>query len=412
MSSEVKRTQCVLRVSQPKWKSALRQMLNVTPVMLAASVAGMLFAMTQAASAQTESVIYSFQGTPDGASSLAPLVADASGNFYGTTGGGGTSNCGTVFKLTPAGVETVLYSFTCGADGAYPIYGGLVLDKAGNMYGTTVNGGAGYGVVYQLTPAGIETPLHTFTGGTDGALPYAGVILDKAGNLYGTTVYGGASGNGTVYKIAPGGSETVLHSFAGGSSDGCYPYGGVIFGPKKTLYGTTSQCSASGQGTVYKLSSNGVETTLHSFAADGKDGNGPYAGVVLDKAHNIYGTTGWGGTNGVGTVYELTSTGVELILHNFADDGIDGDYPLGTGVVLDKLGNIFGTTPNGGGYNGYGVVYKIDPSGTEIILHSFSGSPNDGGGPAGLLRGKKNTFYGATGSGGSTNNGVVFKVTY
>ena len=414
MSSEVTGGKGDSSVSQPKRNLFLHKTFNLAIFASAAAFAALLLINAPSALAvSNESVIYSFQAQPDAEEPYAPLVGDAKGNLYGTTYVGGTSNCGTVFKVTPAGVETVLYSFSCGADGAYPYFAGVVLDKAGNLYGTTTYGGLGYGVVYQLSPSGVETPLYTFQDGADGGYPFAGVVLDKVGNIYGTTSGGGASGDGTVFKVTPTGTESVIYNFTGGN-DGCVPYGsGVIFGPKKTLYGTTSSCGANGYGTVYKVTLSGKETILHSFNYDGTDGAYPYAGVVLDKAGNVYGTTYTGGANFLGTVYEVSSKGVETILHSFNSDGTDGYYPLGAGVVRDKLGNLFGTTSSGGIYGGGGVVFEITSSGSYSLVHSFGGPSPDGASPeAGLWLGKSNTLYGTTIGGGAIGYGAVFKVTY
>jgi uncharacterized repeat protein (TIGR03803 family) len=210
-----------------------------------------------------------------------------------------------VFKVDPTGTETVLYSFTGGADGGQPS-GGVIRDRAGNLYGTTIRGGAlGFGVVFKLDTAGTETVLHNFGGApADGASPYAGVILDSAGNLYGTTQLGGASGYGVVYKLNKAGKETVLHSFAGCPIDGEYPKAGVIRDPAGNLYGTTYHGGTSpGSGVVFRLDSTGTETVLFSF--NGGDGSEPKGGVIRNSAGNLYGTTSYGGTSNPGVVFEI-----------------------------------------------------------------------------------------------------------
>jgi len=361
---------------------------------------------------QTESVLHNFvaNGT-DGYAPHEGLAVDKKGNFYGTTYEGGASNYGTVFKVTPKGAETVLYSFAGGPDGAYPYFSGaLVLDTAGNLYGTTWAGGAnGYGTVFKLTPAGVETVLHSFAyDGTDGDYPHAGLVLDKTGNLYGSTYYGGANGFGTVFKVTPAGTETVLYSFKGGT-DGCYPYNaGLVIGKKAALYGTTSGCGASGAGTVFKVTPTGTETVLHSFANNGTDGVHPYAGLVLEKTTgNFYGTTHDGGASNNGTVFMVTPTGTETVLHSFVNDGADGLNPY-AGLILDKTGNLYGTTYSGGASNN-GTVFELTPSGTEIVLHSFGVDPDGALPTASLVLGKKGILYGTTTAGG-TNYGTVFKV--
>jgi uncharacterized repeat protein (TIGR03803 family) len=228
---------------------------------------------------------------------VAGVILDSAGNVYGTTTEGGASGFGVVFKVDATGKETVLYSFTGGADGGSP-YTGVILDPAGNLYGTTGSGGTGNnGVLFKLSTTGEETVRHNF------AWPPSGVIFDAAGNLDGTTQAGGASGLGIVFKVDTTGQETVLHSFTGSLLDGASPIGGVILDHAGNLYGTTSGGGASNLGTVYMLDSTGEETVLYSFA-ETPDGNFPKAGVVRDPARNLYGTTFFGGPN-QGTVFKL-----------------------------------------------------------------------------------------------------------
>ena len=277
--------------------------ITISRTMAALAVLSALSLITfQPAQAQTESVLYSFGSqSGDGYFSYSTLVRDKKDNLYGTTWEGGVNNTGTVFRLTPSGTETVLHSFcTTGfpcADGAYPT-SGVNFDAAGNIYGTTTAGGTyGYGTVYQISASGTESLIYSFTGGADGARPYAGLVSDKAGNLYGTATGGGANGSGTVFQLTPSGTLTVLHTFAG--ADGNDPNGGVILDPKGNLYGTTTAGGAHGYGTVYKLSPAGTETVLYSFTG-GADGGVPARGLVLKKGY-LYGTT----TNGYGTVFKV-----------------------------------------------------------------------------------------------------------
>ena len=236
----------------------------------------------------TESVFYSFASMP-----WAGLIQGSDGNFYGTTASGGTSGRGTVFKLTPSGTETVLYSFPAGSSEPYC---GLIQGSDGNFYGTTgANGTSDDGTVFKITPSGTETVLHAFAKtGTDGQIPYAGLIQGSDGNFYGTTYFGGANGFGTVFKVTPSGTETVLYSFAGGS-DGEHPYAGVIQGSDGNFYGTTYQGGASGYGTVFKLTPSGTETVLYSFAGGSSDGANPEAGLIQGSDGNFYGNTYQGG---------------------------------------------------------------------------------------------------------------------
>jgi uncharacterized repeat protein (TIGR03803 family) len=212
-----------------------------------------------------------------------------------------------VYKLNVAGQETVLHSFTFGADGGYAS-GGVIRDSAGNLYGTASSGGtAGWGVVYKLNAAGQETVLYSFTGGADGGYPKSGVIFDPAGNLYGTTYFGGTSNAGVVYKLAPSGQETVLCNFTGYTgANGGYPYTGVIRDSAGNLYGATPYGGSAGNGVVYELDPAGNETVLYTFTG-GADGGEPFEGsLVRDSAGNLYGTTQFGGKNSGGVVFELT----------------------------------------------------------------------------------------------------------
>jgi uncharacterized repeat protein (TIGR03803 family) len=313
----------------------------------------------------TFTTVYSFSGEPDGAFPYAGVVMDSKGNLYGTTSEGGVvPECGTVFKVTPSGTETVLHSFTGGIEPCY-MRGGVVLDSKGNLYGTAYpSGTSSAGSVFELTSSGTFTTLYSFSG-ADGNVPNPGVALDKSGNVYGTTEVGGASGFGTVFKVTPSGKETVLHSFTPNGEDGFYPEAGVILDSKDNIYGTTYSGGAIGVGTVFEVTASGTETILHSFTG-GADGINPEANLVIDRKGNLYGTTVSGGSVDLGTVFELTPKGVETVLHSFADNGTDGYYPAAAGVAIDKSGNLYGTTASGGNgtkcaTSGCGVVYKIIP---------------------------------------------------
>ena len=198
-----------------------------------------------------ETVLHSFAGNPtDGRYSIAGLVRDVEGNLYGTTELGGSFNDGTVFKFDTSGKESVLFSFTGMASGAYP-FGGVVLDSKGNLYGTTAYGANGFGVVFKLDALGRETVLYSFTGGTNGVYPSAGLVRDSKGNLYGTTEFGGTDGPGAIFRVSTGGKETVLHSFTG--SDGADILNGLVRDADGNLYGTATEGGAHGQGTLFKL---------------------------------------------------------------------------------------------------------------------------------------------------------------
>jgi uncharacterized repeat protein (TIGR03803 family) len=303
------------------------------------------------------------------------VICKSAGHVYGTTVNGGPANAGVVFRLEGQD-ETVLYSFTGGADGNLPA-AGVIQDPAGNLYGTTFAGGAfGSGVVFKLDPSGHETVLYSFTGGRDGGMPgLAGVVQDSAGNLYGTTFTGGAFDSGVVYKVDQSGHETVLYTFTGGV-DGGSPQGGVILDSAGNLYGTAAGGGAFGSGVVFKLDADGHETILYSFTGSGGDGAGPVAGVIQDPAGNLYGTTFIGGLfpeicpAGCGVVYKVDPSGRETVLHAFTG-GIDGSLPE-AGVIRDATGHLYGTTTVGGAF-GAGVVYKIIPGGAidNIFLPSL-----------------------------------------
>ena len=337
----------------------------------------------------------------------APLVQGADGNFYGTTFQGGAAGAGTVFQLTPAGSLTVLYSFTGGPDGAYP-YAGLVQGADGNFYGTTSQGGdANAGTVFQVTPAGTLTTLHTFTGTTDGASPYASLIASADGNFYGTTSAGGAAGAGTVFQLTPSGSLTVLYAFTG-ADDGGDPYAGVIAGADGNFYGTTNQGGSAGAGTVFQLTPAGALTVLHAFTG-GADGAYPYGAVIQTPDGSLYGTTSQGGVNSGGVVFQLTPDGTLTALHTFAGGPTDGAYPLGT-LILATDGNLYGTTLFGGAVDA-GTVFQLTPAGAMTILQSFTGG-NDGAYPyAGVIQASDGRFYGTNAYGGAAGGGVAFRLS-
>jgi uncharacterized repeat protein (TIGR03803 family) len=361
-------------------------------------------AAAQAVLAQTYTVLYSFSG-PDGAYPQAGLIRDSAGNLYGTTSQGGTSNAGAVFQLDPTGTETVLYSFTGGADGGSPA-AAVIRDVAGNLYGTTQIGGASMlGTVFKLDPTSTESVLHSFKIKKDGTSPSANLLQDSAGNLFGTTSHGGSSNRGTIFKLDNTGKETLLHSFKG--ADGANPVAPLILDSVGNLYGTTYG-SGSTWGNVFKIDpTTRVLTVLHKFTGK-NDGGSSRAGLLLDAAGNLYGTTVYGGTSRAGTVFKIDSSGNETVLHSFTG-GADGGDPA-AGVIMDSSGNLYGTTYYGGAF-GYGTVFKLDPAGNETVLHSFSGGTDGLGSVANLVRDSSGNLYGTTLYGGNLNFGVVFKLT-
>jgi uncharacterized repeat protein (TIGR03803 family) len=275
-----------------------------------------------------ETVLYSFTGESDGSNPVAGLIADSAGNFYGTTQYGGTANSGVLYELEANGSLTVLYHFTGGNDGGNP-QAGVIRDAAGNLYGTTSAGGvADRGVVFKLDIYGKETVLHAFAGLSDGENPGAGVIADPAGNLYGTTENGGSANLGVVYRVSASGSEVVLHAFSG--PDGANPHAGVIRDSAGNLYGTTANGGTASWGVVYKIAASLKETVLYSFLG-AADGANPNAGVIADAAGNLYGTASGGGIAEAGVTYKLDLAGNETVLHSFTR-GTDGEGPY-AGVI-------------------------------------------------------------------------------
>jgi uncharacterized repeat protein (TIGR03803 family) len=378
------------------------------------------------AQAQTYQVLYSFTGGSDGETPVAALVRDSAGDLYGTSFYGGTSDMGTVFKVDASGKESVLYSFAGVKDGANP-FAGLVRDDTGNLYGTTEYGGTfNNGTVFVLSTSGTETVLYSFTGGADGSQPLAGLVRDSAGNLYGTTVQGGNmagscaanAGCGTVFRVNPTGKETVLHSFTY-APDGAAPYAGsLIRDASGNLYGTTYDGGAarSRSGTVFKVGRSGAEKVLYCFVG-GAEGYYPTAGLVRDSAGNLYGSTSGGGDlgcnngSGCGTVFKLDTTGTETVLYSFIGGTQGYNVSLAFGLVRDRAGNLYGTTEEGGnlscnGGYGCGTVFKLDPAGNETILHSFSGGTDGAAPQAGLIMDSSGTLYGTTAQGGSIGCGA------
>jgi len=379
------------------------------------------------APAQTLTTLYSFCAQPDcvdGDTPFAPLVQATDGNFYGTTFEGGTYNAGTVFKVTPSGTLTTLHTFcsqpNC-TDGYEP-FGGLVQATDGNFYGTTEGSGVNvYGTVFRITPSGALTTLHTFEGSpADGAVPSATLVQAADGSLYGTTQGGGANQNciegcGTVFKITSSGTLTTLYSFCSQANcaDGGQPLAGLVQATDGSFYGTTTLGGARNDGTVFKITSSGTLTMLHSFCSQTNcaDGNSSDTGLVQGTDGNLYGVAVLGGANNVGTVFKITPTGSLTTLYNF--DGIHGATPQGS-LVQATDGNFYATT-QAGGANGAGTVYKITPSGTLTTLYSFCSQPKcvDGNLPfAGLVQATDGSLYGTTlGGGVNSGDGTVFSLT-
>jgi uncharacterized repeat protein (TIGR03803 family) len=354
--------------------------------------------------------LYSFSGD-DGASPPEGLVQGSDGNFYGTTQYGGTNGLGTVFRISTNGALTSLYSFTGTNDGANPT-AGLLQGRDGYFYGTTYYGGTNNsGTVFKISTNGALTSLYSFTHGTDGEYPFLGLVQGSDGNFYGTTSGGGSTGGeypfspGTVFKIGSNGVLTTLYSFTGGN-DGANPYAVLVQGSDGNFYGTTEYGGTNGVGTVFKMSANGALTSLYSFTGT-NDGANPVRGLVQGSDGNFYGTTQNGGTNGWGTVFKITTNGAVTTLYSFAG-GNDGANPEAV-LVQGSDGNLYGTTQNGG-TNGWGTVFKITTNGALTSLYSFTGG-NDGAYPHGLVQGNDGNFYGMTVDGGLGGVGTVLRLT-
>lgn len=415
-----------------------------------------------------EKILYRFRGGTDGALPSG-LVADKQGNLYGTTNEGGLESgpcqaddgCGTVFELKPpsepggAWTESVIYDF---GPFAHPL-AGVILDAAGNLYGTAPYAGTSdNGLVFELKPPPTaegpwsETTLYSFAGGEDGSTPVASLVFDSKGNLYGTTEFGGGgpcmvfqqgTGCGTVFELTrpaiPDGPwlESVIYSFAPFND---YPMAALIFDSHGNLYGTTAGDQSASFGSVFELvppappGGTWNETTLYLFGQSRHDGITPYSGVIFDTRGNLYGTTNQGGNRGAecstgcGTVFELAPSGggwTENILYSFSD-GTDGAYPY-AGVIADDVGNLYGTTFYGGTPSGYcgeiggcGTIFLLRPPShggawMEVVLYRFLAG-TDGEGPQASLTPAKQSLLGTTTHGGGTcafpfTCGTVFELT-
>ncbi len=370
-----------------------------------------------------EEVIYNFKGGSDGCYPTGGLLFDSSGDLFGTTTCGGEFGAGTVFELKPNGTggyaESILYSFTGYSDGSSP-GGGLIMDSSGNLYGTTEGSFGGQGTVFELSPypggAGpdILSTLYAFTGGSDGGMPVGGLVMDSAGNLYGTTSSGGNNGAGTVFKLVPNGSggftESTIYSLPSGPA-GAVSGGGVIIDHAGDVYGTSLA------GTVFKLTPNGAggyaESALYAFV----DGGVPETGVIMDGKGNLFGTAAGDGAYGGGTAFELTPNGTggyaESVLYSFIPTGAD---PLG--LTINSAGDLYGTDSAGGigscsgstgcgcdGSDGCGIVFSLTPNGiggySESVIYTFTGGADGAVPDAHLIMDSASNLYGTTTYGGS-----------
>ena len=392
-------------------------------------VAAMLAVSSAQAQTYTKTTLHEFTGGTDGALPNTRLIMDKAGNLYGVTQTGGKFYNGTIFKVDVSGNETVLHTFTEAPYGAGPS-GRLTMDAVGNLYGTTIGGGAyGFGTIFEFSKGGTYTVLYNFNGGQYGSTPEGGLLyVEGEGSFFGTTFLGGnlkvcSSGCGIVYKLAKNSSGwtlTVLHAF-NGRPDGTSPYGELTRDAQGYLYGTTQTGGASNVGTIFKVRGR-QEAVVYSFAG-GSDGQFPSSGLLLDSAGNLYGTTPSGGggrkcvggySNGCGTVYKVDASGHETVLYAFTG-GADGAFPNDR-LVTDAAGNLYGTTQQGGEKPYSGTAYEVDSTGTETVLYNFLGG-KDGRFPDGLAIDAAGNLYGVTELGGlksclfESSCGTVFKLT-
>jgi uncharacterized repeat protein (TIGR03803 family) len=361
---------------------------------------------------------------PAGATSFAMPARVADGQAYditvkvhptalacsvaGGTGAVSGANVDTVSVSCQRGTVYLVHSFAGGpTDGATPSVSGSLLQASdGNLYGVTFLGGAyNEGVVFEITPGGSESVLHSFAGGAaDGANPGGSLIQATDGNLYGVTGAGGANGDGVLYKLTPGGGESVVYSFAGGTTDGQEPVSGVIQASDGNFYGMTVLGGASNGGVVYKLTPGGTESVLYSFA----DHGGPNGSLVEGSNGNFYGLLPYGRYGGF---FDITPGGTLTVLYSFSGGTTDGEFPTGTPIIA-RDGNFYGATGGGGANSINGVIFKITPGGAESVLYSFGGGAADGEQPEnGPIQASDGNLYGVTEYGGASNDGIVYEIS-
>jgi uncharacterized repeat protein (TIGR03803 family) len=406
---------------------------SITTVLIVLAIAASMVSVAKAAN--TEQVLYSFAGDTDGEYIDSDLIMDSAGNIYGTSVQGGAFGTGTVFELSPSNgtwTHTVLYSFTGLADGGQP-YKGVTLDTKGNLYGAAVVGGsfagpcveAGCGVVYKLANNGgtwTQTVIHTFRGGNDGQGPGSGLTFDKLGNLYGMTPIGGANGVGVIFQMKPNANgtwkERVIHTFTGGADGANASAGRLILDSAGNLYGVATAGGVNQQGTAFELSPSPNGTwnfqTLYAFKGNG-DAGFPYGALAMDKAGNFYGTTYYDGANNLGSVYQLTNsngTWSESVLYSFTG-GRDGSSPI-SNLVVDRAGNLWGTTSEGGAGCSCGTIFKMTNANgqwTERVAYRFQSTPDGAFVYNGMIADSAGNLYGATVHGGTNNEGAVYEFT-
>jgi uncharacterized repeat protein (TIGR03803 family) len=362
---------------------------------------------TSSSAALTE--LRQLAGANDGAFPYGGLMLGKDGNLYGTAAGGGGHYDGTIFRMSLAGILSTVYAFTGGTSGADP-YARLVQGGNGNFYGPTSAGGAnGYGTLFSMTTGSAVSFLYSFSGGADGEYPQTGLTPGTAGNFYGTSYQGGANALGCVYQLNTNGSVTPVYEFTGGS-DGEYPYSDLVLGRDGQLYGTTEAGGAGGYGTLFRLATNGTLTTLVAF--NYTNGAYPEGGLVQGNDGNFYGTTFEGGLYGYGTVFQLTTNGALSTLHSFAN--ADGSGPAAD-LVQGADGNFYGTC-SAGGAGGQGTAFRITTNGALSTLVWFDGL-NGASPQSAMVQAPNGSFYGTTPFGGigynpsaGGGNGTIFRL--
>lgn len=373
-----------------------------------------LFAGAQSATIQD---FYSMNASTDGSTSYSNLVQAPDGNYYGTTARDGANGYGTIFRVSPKGVYSVVYAFQGGAGGEGP-ESGLYLASDGNFYGTSGGGAYGFGMVYRVSSTGVFTPLYSFTGGRDGAAPYSGVIEGSDGNIYGTTASGGAvnaagfTGYGTIYKMTPAGVLTTIYTFSGGDGDGASPYAGLVEGSDGLLYGTGNNDEVGDTsyevGNIFKISKTGDFTNLYHFEG-GNDGGNPDGGLVEGPDGSFYGSTHNYGLfadddddTGQGVLYKVSPTGEFTTLYEFTGHA-DSGRPEGT-LAFGSDGNLYGTTTN----SPQGSLFQLTPAGGFVSLGLLGNYAESLAGP---IVGSDGNLYGTTANGGANSNGMIFQAT-
>jgi uncharacterized repeat protein (TIGR03803 family) len=366
--------------------------------------------------------LYAFTGENDGANPAAGLVQAAGGVFFGTTSEGGSNNAGAIFSITSEGAFTPVMSFMGGGDGSSP-QAPLVQGTNGNFYGTTYQGGkAGAGVVFELTPSGVFTPLYAFTNATngqDGGFPASGLTLGTNGNLYGEAFTGGAKDSGVLFEITPQGALTVLHPF-NSAVLGSGPVGGLVQGTNGNYYGTAYRGGnydpSYPTGTIFEMTPEGNVTLVYTFT-NGYDGAFPRGGLTLGVDGNFYGTATSGGVPILdvfpivatyGTIFKITPGGALTPLYRFTN-GVDGALPLSK-LVQWTGGNFYGAASKGGA-NGYGTIFEITPAGSLTPLYSFTNGIDGAAPNAGLVQGPGGNLYGTASSGGAFGMGTIFEIS-